>query len=153
MTGKTKRILGVVVKWRHCANGLLCSNSSGRAWIRLWPAGLNWHFRLKQIFLIFSALFASCSNELRLNNCLVPRRLSLDENVRAKKGGKETPFPWSLAVCHQSLAFRARLYHSKTEAPEEKAGLTMYPWLGSQFNFTFLTKIKIKENFKKACFG
>ena len=90
--------------------------------------------------LIFSALFASCRNELRLNNCLVPRRLSLDENVRAKEGGKETPFPWSLAVCH-SLAFRARLYHSKTEEPEEKAGLTMYPWLASQFNFTFLTKI------------
>ena len=33
--------------------------------------------------------------------CLVPRRLSLDEN-----------FPWSLAVHHQSLAFRARLYHA-----------------------------------------
>ena len=41
--------------------------------------------------------------------------LSLDENVRAKEGGKETtgetalrlpsvPFPWSLAVHHQSLA-------------------------------------------------
>ena len=32
---------------------------------------------------------------------LVPRRLSLDENVRAKEGGKETtsvPLPWSLTV-------------------------------------------------------
>ena len=38
--------------------------------------------------------------------CLVPRRLFLDENVRAKEGGKETsaPFPWFLAVHHQSLA-------------------------------------------------
>ena len=60
--------------------------------------------------------------------------LSLDENVRAKEGGKETtgetalrlpsvPFPWSLAVHHQSLAFGARLYDTKNEAPEEKAGL------------------------------
>ena len=83
--------------------------------------------RLKQIFLIFSALFASWSQWIKAYNCLVPRRLSLDENVRAKEGGKETPFPWSLAVHHQSLAFRARLYHSKNEAPEEEAGLTMYP--------------------------
>ena len=68
--------------------------------------------------------------------CLVPRLLSLspDENVRAKEGGKETkgetalhlpsvPFPWSLAVHHQSLAFRARLYHAKHEALEEEAGI------------------------------
>ena len=58
--------------------------------------------------------------------------LSLDENVRAKEGGKKTtgemalrlpsvPFPWSLAVHHQSLAFRARLYHAKNEAPGEEA--------------------------------
>ena len=45
------------------------------------------------------------------SDCLVPRRLSLDENVRAKEGGKETtaetiPFPWSLAVHNQSLASR-----------------------------------------------
>ena len=70
------------------------------------------------------------------NTCLVPRRLSLDENVRAKEGGKETtgetalrlpsiPFPWSLAVHHQSLAFRARLYDKKNEAPEEEAGITL----------------------------
>ena len=60
-------------------------------------------------------------------NCLVPRRLSLDENVRSKEGGKETtgetavPFPWSLAVHHQSLAFRSRLYEAKNEASEEEA--------------------------------
>ena len=57
--------------------------------------------------------------------------LSLDENVRAKDRGKETtgetalrlpsvPSPWSLAVHHQSLAFRARLYDAKYEAPEEE---------------------------------
>ena len=70
--------------------------------------------------------------------CLVPRRLSLslspslspslslDENVRAKEGGKEpsVPFPWSLTVHHKSLAFRARLYDAKNEAPEEGAGAT-----------------------------
>ena len=67
-------------------------------------------------------------------NCLVPRRLRLDENVRAKEGGKETtgetalrlpsvPFPWFLAVYDQSLAFRGRLYDEKNEAPEEEAGI------------------------------
>ena len=35
------------------------------------------------------------SNQLpkRALTCLVPRRLSLDENVRAKEGGKETTLP------------------------------------------------------------
>ena len=53
--------------------------------------------------------------------------------MRAKEGGKETtgetslrlpsvPFPWSLAVHHQSLAFRAR--HAKNEAPEEEADIS-----------------------------
>ena len=67
-------------------------------------------------------------------NSLVPRRFSLDENVRAKEGGKErtgetalglpsVPFPWSLAVHHQLFAFRARLYDEKNEAPEEEAGI------------------------------
>ena len=58
--------------------------------------------------------------------------------MRAKEGGKETTgetalpsspavctLPirrqWSLAVHHQSLAFRARLYDEKNEAPEEEA--------------------------------
>ena len=31
------------------------------------------------------------------------------------------PFSWSLAVHHQSLAFRTRLCHEKDEAPEEAA--------------------------------
>ena len=31
------------------------------------------------------------------------------------------PFPWSLAVHNQSLAFRTRLYDAKNEAPEEVA--------------------------------
>ena len=40
--------------------------------------------------------------------CFVPRHLSLNENVHAKEGRKETtgetvPFPWSLVVHHQSL--------------------------------------------------
>ena len=62
---------------------------------------------------------------IQLQYCLVPRRLSLDENVRAKEGGKETPsvpFPWYLAVHHQPLAFRVRLYHAQNEAPKEEAG-------------------------------
>ena len=67
----------------------------------------------------------------------VPRRLSIEENVRAKEGGKETtgetalrlpsvPFPWSLVVHHQSLMFRVRLYGAKNEAPEEEAELVLF---------------------------
>ena len=59
--------------------------------------------------------------------CLVPRRLSFDEIVRAKEGGKETtgetalrlpsvPFPWSLAVYHQSLVSRSPLPCEKRNA-------------------------------------
>jgi len=52
--------------------------------------------------------------------CLVPRRLSFDENVRAKEGGKETtpsvPFPSSLAVHHQSLVSRSPLPCEKRSA-------------------------------------
>ena len=54
--------------------------------------------------------------------------------MRAKEGWKETtgetalrlpsvPFPWSLEVYHQSLAFCARLYDEKNEAPEQEAGI------------------------------
>ena len=41
----------------------------------------------------------------------LPRTQTSLFDVRAKEGGKESsvPFPWSLAVHHQSLAFRARL--------------------------------------------
>ena len=63
------------------------------------------------------------------SGCPVPRRLFLDEHVRAKEGGKETtsvPFPWSLTVHHQLLAFRARLYDAKNEAPEEEAEFQVF---------------------------
>ena len=42
-----------------------------------------------------------------------------DENVRAKEGGKETtsvPFPWSLAVYHQSIVSRSPLACEKRSA-------------------------------------
>ena len=55
-------------------------------------------------------------SEIRSQSCLVPRRLSLDENALSS-----VSFPWSLAVHHQSLAFRSRLHHAKNEAPEEEA--------------------------------
>ena len=50
--------------------------------------------------------------------CLVPRRLSFDENVRAKEGGKvpSVPFPWSLAVHHQSFVSRSPLPCEKRSA-------------------------------------
>ena len=52
--------------------------------------------------------------------CLVPRRLSLSLLMKMC-AQPSVPFPWSLAVHHQSLAFRARLYDEKNEAPEEEA--------------------------------
>ena len=59
--------------------------------------------------------------------CLVPRRLS--SMCAQRKAGRRqrlrrpsVPFPWPLAVHHQSLPFRARLFHAKNEAPEEEAG-------------------------------
>ena len=59
-----------------------------------------------------------------LRGCLVPRRLSFDENVRAKEGGKETtgPFHGPLRFI-TSHSFRARLCHAKNETPEEEADL------------------------------
>ena len=60
------------------------------------------------------------------SDCLVPRRLSLDENVRAKEGGKKTtaetiPFPCSLAVHNQSLASRLiQRVRKRTKKPWKK---------------------------------
>ena len=44
--------------------------------------------------------------------------LSLDENVRAKEGGKET---LPMVLCGSSPV--ARLYLAKNEVPEEEAGV------------------------------
>ena len=91
--------------------------------------------RLENQFVVFSSVFLITRSTRTFRcHCLVPRRLSFD--VRAKEGGKETtgemalhppsvPFPWSLAVHHQSLAFRARLCHAKNEAPEEEAAVVI----------------------------
>ena len=54
--------------------------------------------------------------------------------MREEEGGKETtvPFPWFLAVHHQSLAFRARLDHARNETPQGEAdreGL-LFGWVG-----------------------
>ena len=64
--------------------------------------------------------------------CPVSRRLSFSMKmfVQRKAGRRQRvrrfacrhiPFSRSLAVHHQSLAFRARLCHEKNEAPEEAA--------------------------------
>ena len=140
--------------WWSCF-GLNCAQiAPGGPETDSWPEGLNWHFAAETDLFNIQCIVCLLWQWIKAYNCLVPRHLSLslDENVRAKEGGKETPFPWSLAAQHQSHAFRAHLYHSKNEAPEEEAGLTRYPWLASQFNYTFLTKIKIEENIKKVCF-
>ena len=72
-----------------------------------------------------------------LNSCLVPRRLSLDENERAKEGGKEpsVPFPWSLAVHHQSLAPTLR----KTKRPRRRLLCTKAEEDLSASDFSFPT--------------
>ena len=44
------------------------------------------------------------------------------ERKGRREGDNRRPFPSSLAVHHQSLAFRARLYDAKNEAPEEEVG-------------------------------
>ena len=48
--------------------------------------------------------------------------VSLSMKMCAQRKAGRRPFPWSLAVHHQSFAFRARLYDEKNEAPEEEAG-------------------------------
>ena len=80
---------------------------------------------------MFTALGSGCG--------LSRTQTSLSRWKRARKGRREgdnrrdvlrlpsVPFPWSLAVHHQSLAFRARLYDAKNEAPEEEAGVLVYP--------------------------
>ena len=55
------------------------------------------------------------------NSCLVPRRLSFHENVRAKEGGKETTGVCTLPVVPCGSSPVARLYLTKNEAPEEEA--------------------------------
>ena len=66
---------------------------------------------------------------IRTPRCLVPRRLSFDENVRAKEGGKETTgFACRLYPSHGPLQFItspsrfALASAKKNEAPEEEAG-------------------------------
>ena len=86
------------------------------------------------MFSLILAMFDSMVQKLRKNMSALPhtqRSLSLDENLRAKRGGKEKTaktslllssftIPWSLALRYQSLAFRPRLC-AKNEAPKEEA--------------------------------
>ena len=61
--------------------------------------------------------------------CLVPRRFFLDENVRAREGGKEAT--GETAVCTLPMvpcgsSPVTHLYLAKNEAPEEEAGGLWY---------------------------
>ena len=81
------------------------------------------------MFPLILAMFDSMVQKLRktcLRLSLTQRSLSLDENLRAKEGGKEKTaktslllssftFPWSLGLRYQSLAFRGRLCAKKTK--------------------------------------
>ena len=65
-----------------------------------------------------------------------------------RKAGRRQPFPWSLAVHHQSLAFRARLCHAKNEAPEEEAAPTVSPCTSSFFFTLLLSNSENREHLK-----
>ena len=86
---------------------------------------------------ILAARFAPCCLKGKSNRCLPASYLdvSLSRWTCARKGRREgdngrdvlrlacVPFPWFLAVHHQSLASTInRLYLAKNEAPEEEAG-------------------------------
>ena len=65
-------------------------------------------------------------------SCLVPRRLSLDENFRIKEGEKEkrarrrsaSHFLFPIVLCASSSVTRVSLAFSKNAAPEEDAGVS-----------------------------
>ena len=85
--------------------------------------------------------------------CLVPRCLSLDENVRAKEGGKDTTgFACRLYPSHGPLrfitshSFRARLCYAKNEAPEEEAEPRAYM---QQLNFLMNNALSSLSYFAK----
>ena len=65
----------------------------------------------------------SCDGDPKMTTAIS----SLSDPEREGDNGQDVlrlpsvPFPWSLAVHNQSLAFRARLYDAKNEAPEEVA--------------------------------
>ena len=79
--------------------------------------------------------------------CLVPRRLSLRENLRAKDGGKEKTgetavFTLPMGACASSPVTRVlrsplcETMHAKNEAPEEEAGsLTVVLSRAGSLNF------------------
>ena len=82
---------------------------------------------VQKITHILTIEFVRCLTEF--TDCLVPRRLSFDKNVRAKEGGKETtgfaclPYPSHGPLRFiTSHSFCACLYHAKNEVPEEEAG-------------------------------
>ena len=68
--------------------------------------------------------------QYRSNPCLIPRRLLLDLNLRAKEGGKEKT---GLAFPHQSVAFRARLYAKQCAQPCEKSSAWVGGWVKTRF--------------------
>ena len=57
-------------------------------------------------------------------HCLVPRRLSLNENSRAKEGGKK-----KTVLLHQSLEFRVRLYAKPCKKRSAWGGGSHYDFL------------------------
>ena len=76
----------------------------------------------------------SCGNALyKIISASYPdASLSMKMCAQRKAGRRQraspaaVPFPWSLAVHHQSLAFRASLCHAKNEEPEEESEIIMF---------------------------
>ena len=66
--------------------------------------------------------------------------VSLSMKMCAQRKAGRIPFPWSLAVHHQSLVFRARLYDEKNGAPEEEAVVAGYEKLLQKVEFKTVVK-------------
>ena len=69
-----------------------------------------------------SGLDAASYPDVSLSMKMCAQRKAEGDNGRDAPRLPSVPFPWSVAVHHQSLAFRVRLYDAKNEAPEEEAG-------------------------------
>ena len=66
-----------------------------------------------------------------------------------RKVGRKRPSHGPLRFITRNTRFALALTIRKTKRLRRRLGLQFTSWLSSQFNSTFLTKIKIKENLKK----
>ena len=87
----------------------------------------RWHIDdpsgLGRCYLVPSSKQACKKNHLILPASYSDVSLSMKMCAQRKPS---VPFPWSLAVHHQSLAFRAPIYDAKNETPDEEAVILLF---------------------------